>query len=76
MKLLYRILRVRLTFGYDLDDLVSTNGLERKESPESLVQRDVAFDVEQTVGELLQLVGRYLDRHDRWRLYDQSRSVA
>lgn len=76
LKLLYRILRVRLTFGYDLDDLVSTDGLERKESPEPLVQRGVALDVEQAVGELLQLVGRYLDRHDGWSLYGQSRSIA
>jgi hypothetical protein len=62
----------RLTFGYDLDDLVSTDGLERKESPEPLVQRGVTLDVEQAVGELLQLVGRYLNRHDRWCLYDKS----
>jgi hypothetical protein len=76
LKLLCCIPRVGLTFGYDLDDLVSTDRLERKESPESLVQRGVALDVEQAVGELLQLIGGYLDGHDSWCLYDQSSPIT
>ena len=53
----------RLTSGHDLYDLISTDGLERKERPESFVQRGVALDVEETVGELLKLFGRYLNGH-------------
>ena len=54
---------MRLTSGHDLYDLISTDGLERKECPESFVQRGVALDVEETVGELLKLFGRYLNGH-------------
>jgi hypothetical protein len=48
------------TLCNDLHDLVSTNGLERKQRPESLMQRGVSGGVEQAFGELLQLFRRDL----------------
>jgi len=48
------------TLCNDLHDLVSTNGLEGKQRPESLMQRGVSGGVEQAFGELLQLFRRDL----------------
>lgn len=52
------------TAGDCRDSLFRCNGLERKQRPESLVQRRLARVIEQTSRERLELLGRDGDGHD------------